>query len=241
MGCCWSDLFGDPSSATPQSIVYSVGRSHPPGSAHGHYRNVASEEESEEEEEEEEEGSGYGHVEESSKDDERQFFLTFLTVLDRRQPYHGTLQRWKNEVHWAGEEGSHILRWDYIWREDGVGYLRTLDRVSQLAELNQFTTADLGRLVFLAKRVVKQRKGEYYHARSLGRANWRHEKCRAVHDQVLKTGTFQGPGLHAEGRIKAWGSCHRGPMRKGHCLRSFSHSVPRGWELYRPLGLYDSH
>ncbi|XP_078403064.1 uncharacterized protein LOC144683679 [Cetorhinus maximus] len=56
---------------------------------------------------------------------------------------------------------------------------------------------------------------------------------RVVPDRLLRTGTIQSPGLRAEGRTKAWGSCRKGAMGKGRCLRPFYHSAPRDWELFR--------
>ncbi|GCB75775.1 hypothetical protein scyTo_0017387 [Scyliorhinus torazame] len=115
---------------------------------------------------------GYGYEE------EHLFFQTFFSVLDRFPGYHGTLQRWKNSVQRAAEQGSHILKWDYIWREDHMAYLRTLRRVSELAEEDCFTDADLVKLVALAKKVVKHREREYYQAKGSGRDNWSHQKVK---------------------------------------------------------------
>jgi len=50
---------------------------------------------------------------------------------------------------------------------------------------------------------------------------------RFVLDRVLQTGTFQGPGLRAEGCTQAWGSRRKGTMGKGHRVKPFNRGRPR--------------
>ncbi|XP_067887321.1 cathepsin Z-like isoform X2 [Heterodontus francisci] len=61
---------------------------------------------------------------------------------------------------------------------------------------------------------------------------------RVVHDRMLQTGTFQGPGRRAEGRTKAWGSRGKVSMGKAHCVRSPHQGELRGWIHRKALRLY---
>ncbi|GCC43567.1 hypothetical protein chiPu_0027324 [Chiloscyllium punctatum] len=120
--------------------------------------------------------------EEDNRDEEHLFFEALFLVLNRVWGYHGVLQRWRNDLQRAHQEGTHILDWPYIWRQDGIGYLRTLRLVQELVQGEPFTLPDLVNLEALARGVVEQREREYY------RAQWQ-RKSNSSHQKILKTWT----------------------------------------------------
>ncbi|GCC17204.1 hypothetical protein chiPu_0021505 [Chiloscyllium punctatum] len=121
------------------------------------------------------------------KNEEHLFFGTFFSVLNRVRGYHGTLQRWRNDLQRAHREDTHILDWPYIWREDGIGYLRTLRLVQELVQEEPFTFADQIKLVSAAKGVVKQRKKEYRCAQTHNKANRTHQRVLKAWTEVVET------------------------------------------------------
>ncbi|XP_067875675.1 neutrophil cytosol factor 4 isoform X2 [Heterodontus francisci] len=90
---------------------------------------------------------------------------------------------------------------------------------AQAEALYDFTGADDLDLTFKAGDIIYLLK----------RVNDEWLEQRVVHDRVLQTGTFQGPGLRAEGRTKAWGRRRKGSMGKDHCVRSSHQSELRAW------------